>query len=62
MTMASVGKAFEGSEECRWMEFKIQATENGAKRIWIRKPLIPVRFLKRGENPALHAGRLSEVH
>ena len=57
MTMASVGKVVEGSEECRWIEFKIVATENGAERLWIRKLLIPVRFLKRGENPTIHVVR-----
>lgn len=57
MTMASVGKAFEGSEECRWIEFKIVETENGAERFWIRKLLIPTRYLKRDENPTLHVVR-----
>ena len=57
MTMASVGKAFEGSDECRWIGFKIQAIENGTERTWIRKLLIPVRYLKQGENPTLHVVR-----
>jgi hypothetical protein len=36
ITMASVGKTFEGPDECRWIEFKILATENGTERIWMR--------------------------
>src|SRR6185436_2108909 len=57
LTMASVGTLREGGEECRWIEFKIVANENGVDRFWIRKLLIPVRYLKRGENPTLHVVR-----
>jgi hypothetical protein len=57
MTMASVGKAAEGSEACRWIEFKIEAVENGAERLWIRKLLVPEKYLKKGENPTLHVVR-----
>lgn len=57
LRMASVGKAFEASEECRWIEFEIRAKENGTERVWIRKLLIPVRYLKQGENPTLHVVR-----
>lgn len=57
LTMASVGKTLEGSEQCRWIEFKIQANENGTERFWIRKLLIPERHLKKGENPTLHVIR-----
>ena len=57
LTMASVGKTIEGVEPCRWIEFKIQANENGTERLWIRKLLIPERYLKKGENPTLHVVR-----
>ena len=57
LTMASVGKAFEGADACRWIEFKIQANENGTERFWIRKLLIPERYLTKGENPTLHVIR-----
>ena len=57
LTMFSVGKTVEGSEQGRWIEFKIQANENGTERLWIRKLLIPERYLKKGENPTLHVIR-----
>jgi len=55
MTMASVGTVNEGSEESRWIEFKM--LESGSDRFWTRKLLIPVRYLKRGENPTEHVIR-----
>jgi hypothetical protein len=57
LKMASVGKAFEEAEECRWLEFNIQTTEEDTAHFWIRKLLIPVKYLKRGENPTLHIVR-----
>jgi hypothetical protein len=57
MTMASVGKAVEGSEQCRWVEFKVQLKDIGPEQILIRKLLIPVKYLKRGENPTEHVVR-----
>ena len=55
--MASVGEVTEQGEPCRWIEFRQDAVENGVKRFWIRKLLIPVRYLKQGENPTAHVLR-----
>ena len=57
LTMSSVGAAREQSEECRWIEFRLEAREGDADRLWIRKLLIPTRYLKAGENPTLHVIR-----
>jgi len=57
LTMASVGEVVEAGERCRWIEFKIEANEHGTDRFWIRKLLIPVRYLRRGENPTAHVIR-----
>lgn len=53
LRMASVGTVVENGEEHRWIEFYI--TEGD--KFWTRKLLIPVRYLKRGENPTLHVVR-----
>lgn len=57
ITMASVGKTFESSEECRWIEFKVQLKDSGTEHTLIRKLLIPVRYLKKGENATEHVIR-----
>src|SRR5262245_32283870 len=57
MTMASVGKAAEGSEPCRWIEFKVQLKDVGPEQVLIRKLLIPEKYLKKGENPTEHVVR-----
>jgi hypothetical protein len=57
MTMASVGKAIEGSEACRWIEFKIHLKDSGMEHTLIRKLLIPEKYLKKGENPTAHVVR-----
>src|SRR5262245_9889194 len=57
LTMASVGKAVEGPEPCRWIEFKVQLKDIGPKQILIRKLLIPEKYLKKGENPTGHVVR-----
>jgi hypothetical protein len=51
--MASVGSVTENGEEHRWIEFHIVEGD----RFWTRKLLIPVRYLRRGENPTLHVVR-----
>lgn len=55
--MASVGKSVEGSEPCRWIEFKVQLKDIGPEQILIRKLLIPEKYLKKGENPTEHVVR-----
>ena len=55
--MASVGEITENGERCRWIEFRLDAVEAGVKKFWIRKLLIPVRYLRRGENPTAHVIR-----
>jgi hypothetical protein len=57
LTMASVGKTFEGPEPCRWIEFKVQLKEIGPEQVLIRKLLIPEKYLKKGENPTEHVVR-----
>jgi hypothetical protein len=57
ITMASVGRTFEGSEECRWIEFNVQLKDSGTEHTLIRKLLIPVRYLKKGENATEHVIR-----
>jgi hypothetical protein len=57
MTMASVGKALEGSEACRWIEFKVHLKDSGMEHTLIRKLLIPEKYLKRGENPTANVVR-----
>src|SRR5262245_2835245 len=57
ITMASVGKAVEGSEPCRWIEFKVQLKDIGPEQILIRKLLNPEKFLKKGENATAHVVR-----
>jgi hypothetical protein len=57
LTMASVGKTVEGSEPCRWIEFKVQLKDIGPEQILIRKLLIPEKYLKKGENPTEHVVR-----
>jgi hypothetical protein len=57
MTMASVGKALDGSEACRWIEFKVQLKDSGMEHTLIRKLLIPEKYLKKGENPTAHVVR-----
>jgi hypothetical protein len=57
MTMASVGKALEGSETCRWIEFLIHLKDSGMEHTLIRKLLIPEKYLKQGENPTEHVVR-----
>jgi hypothetical protein len=57
MTMASVGKAREGAEACRWIEFTVKLKDSGAEHILIRKLLIPEKYLKKGENPTEHVVR-----
>ncbi|MBI3464745.1 MAG: hypothetical protein HY000_17070 [Planctomycetes bacterium] len=57
LTMASVGKAFEGADECRWIELRVQLNENGTERTLIRKLLIPEKYLKKGESPMEHVVR-----
>ena len=53
--MASGGEVREDGEDRRWIECNIK--EVGTDQFWIRKLLIPVRYLKRGENPTLHVVR-----
>jgi hypothetical protein len=55
--MASVGELVEGGEPCRWIELRIDATEGGVKKFWIRKLLIPVRYLQVGQDPTRHVIR-----
>lgn len=55
--MASVGEVTENGEPCRWIEFRLDAVEGGVKKFWLRKLLIPVRYLRRGENPTAHVIR-----
>src|SRR5262249_5549019 len=57
LIMASVGKALEGSEACRWIEFKIHLKDSGMEHTLIRKLLIPEKYLKKGENPTEHVVR-----
>ena len=57
MTMASVGKAVEDSEPCRWIEFKVQLKDIGPEQILIRKLLIPEKYLTKGENATEHVVR-----
>src|SRR5262245_5145690 len=57
MTMASVGKAREGSQPCRWIEFKLRLKDSGMEHTLIRKLLIPEKYLKKGENPTGHVVR-----
>jgi hypothetical protein len=54
MTMASVGKALEGSETCRWIEFLMHLKDSGMEHTLIRKLLIPEKYLKQGENLTEH--------
>jgi len=51
LTMASVGKALEGTEQCRWIEVKLQVTNQGMEHTILAKVLIPEKYLKRGEAP-----------
>jgi hypothetical protein len=55
--MASVGEVTENGERCRWIEFRLDAVEGGVAKFWIRKLLIPLRYLRRGENPTAHVIR-----
>ena len=55
--MASVGEVTENGEPCRWIEFRLDAIENGVKKFWVRKLLIPVRYLRRGEDATAHVIR-----
>jgi hypothetical protein len=57
MTMASVGMALQGSERCRWIEFKIHLKDSGMEHTLIRKLLIPEKYLKKGENGTEHVVR-----
>jgi hypothetical protein len=57
LTMASVGKAVESSEPCRWIEFKVCLKDVGPEQILIRKLLIPEKYLRKGENPTEHVVR-----
>jgi hypothetical protein len=57
MTMASVGHVREGSEACRWIEFEMRLKDGETEHIWIRKLLIPEKYLKQGENPTEHVVR-----
>jgi hypothetical protein len=57
MTMASVGKALEGSEACRWIEFTVRLKDSGTEHTLIRKLLVPEKYLKKGENPTEHVVR-----
>jgi hypothetical protein len=57
ITMASVGTAREGSEPCRWIEFKMQLKDSGMEHTLIRKLLIPEKYLKKGENATEHVVR-----
>src|SRR5262249_15879102 len=57
MTMAPVGKAREGGEACRWIEFKVKLKDSGTEHTLIRKLLIPEKYLKKGENPTEHVAR-----
>jgi hypothetical protein len=57
ITMASVGTAREGSEACRWIEFKVCLKDSGMEHTLIRKLLIPEKYLKKGENPTEHVVR-----
>jgi hypothetical protein len=57
MTMASVGKAREADEACRWIEFKVQTKDMGPEHTLIRKLLIPEKRLKKGENGTEHVVR-----
>jgi len=57
MTMASVGKSLQGSERCRWIEFKIHLKDSGMEHTLIRKLLIPEKYLKKGENGTEHVVR-----
>jgi hypothetical protein len=57
ITMASVGKAREGSQPCRWIEFKVQLKDSGKEHTLLRKLLIPEKYLKKGVNPTEHVVR-----
>ena len=57
LKMASVGKAIEGSEPCRWIEFDVRLKDSGPEQILIRKLLIPEKYLKKGENATEHVVR-----
>src|SRR5262249_16424259 len=57
LTMASVGKAVDGLDPCRGIEFKVQLQDIGEKQMVIRKLLIPEKYLKKGENPTEHVVR-----
>lgn len=57
MRMASVGEIEEHGERCRWIELRIDATEGGVRKFWIRKLLIPVRYLRAGQDPTRHVIR-----
>jgi hypothetical protein len=57
ITMASVGKVLDGTEPCRWIEFKVRLKDVGPEQILIRKLLIPEKYLKRGVNPTEHVVR-----
>ena len=60
--MASVGEVTENGEPCRWIEFRLDAVEDGVAKFWIRKLLIPVRYLRRGENPTTHVIDEGSMH
>jgi len=55
--ISSVAAVTENGEPCRWIEFRLDADEGGVRKFWIRKLLIPVRYLRRGENPTGHVIR-----
>jgi hypothetical protein len=55
--MASVGKIFEGSEECRWIEFNLHTKDSEGEHTLIRKLLISTKYLKKGQNATQHVIR-----
>jgi hypothetical protein len=51
LTMSSVGQSIEGADPCRWIEVKLQVTDQGEEHTIVAKVLIPEKYLKKGESP-----------
>ncbi len=57
ITISSVGRVMTDSGANRWIEFYMQSPDRDTNKIWIRKLLIPERYLNLNNNPTSHVIR-----
>jgi hypothetical protein len=57
LTMASVGRETVDGHDCRWIEVKLEVTNDSGTETWVLKCLVPERHLGRGKDPLSHVVR-----